>query len=344
MVEVQLQSLQHLHTFALKASCNMVSTVDSVDSLIELLKQLGNNPFLILGEGSNTIFIEDYPATVIVNKIKGIKHTSDDSFDYLYVGAGENWHHLVEFCIQNGIGGFENLALIPGTVGAAPIQNIGAYGVEVKQFIERVDFINTSDMSCNFLLNSQCEFAYRDSTFKRQKLNQRIITHVHFVLPKRYTLETSYGPLNDMQQPTAKQIFEQVIKIRQAKLPNVAKLGNAGSFFKNPVISKELFIQLQDKFPNMPFYNVLDTHSQRQAEQVKVPAAWLIDQLGFKGTQLGQIGCHVTQPLVLVNLGKGEGTDLLLLARKIRDSVQQTFGITLENEVRLMGKQGLITL
>lgn len=317
-------------------------TAESVNSLKNAVDALGDKPFLVMGEGSNTVFVDDYNSAVLLNKIKGIECSEDNQAYYLCVGAGENWHRLVSFCITNNIGGFENLALIPGTVGAAPIQNIGAYGVEIEKFIEKVEFLDTRTGKLACFSHKECEFAYRDSVFKRQAINSRIITRVFFTLPKQYLLETSYGPLTSLHEtaePTAKDVYDTVIAVRQSKLPNPDDLGNAGSFFKNPVISKAHFdkISAAHAGSNIPHFSVGQT-------QVKVPAAWLIDQLGFKGKRLGDIGCHVHQPLVLVNYGQGKGSDLLLLARDIRQSVQADFEITLENEVRLIGKGGLIVL
>lgn len=336
-----MDSLKYLHTFSLQAHCLAIKTIDSVDSLIlaidEITNSKKNTEYLVLGEGSNTVFVEDYPYMIICNKIKGIKLSESESDYQLEVGAGENWHELVSFCMQNDVGGFENLALIPGTVGASPIQNIGAYGVEIERFIEKVEFLDTTTLRLKSFSKQECKFAYRESVFKRQKLNHRIITRVFFRLPKRYTLVTSYGPLSHLSSPSPKRIFEEVVSIRQSKLPDPQKLGNAGSFFKNPVISTSHFIELSKIYPTMPSYEV-------NAQEVKIPAAWLIDTLGFKGKKVGNIACHINQPLVLVNLGDGKGSELLTLAREIRDAVKNTFNIELENEVRLMGKKGRVIL
>lgn len=343
-MEVDLPTLTHLHTFALPASCKNIKTFSSLESLINILDSLDNTPYIVLGEGSNTVFTQDYAASVLLNKMLGIIKSEDKNNFYLSVGAGENWHKLVSYCMAKNIGGFENLALIPGTVGAAPIQNIGAYGVEVERFITSVEFLDTASLTLKVLDHSECEFAYRDSIFKRQSLNRRIITKVNFRLAKKYPLEISYGPLASLESPTAQSVYEQVIKTRKDKLPSVSELGNAGSFFKNPVIDQSLFSQLQKHYPHMPFYMLPSEVGTNDKQHVKIPAAWLIDTLGFKGSRQGNIGCHVHQALVLVNLGGGVGDDLLILARKIRDEVYAKFGIYLENEVRLMGEQGLITL
>ena len=336
-----LDSLKSLHTFSFSADCRQVMTIDSVDSLISclaLIKGMPNtNEYLVLGEGSNTVFVEDYPYPVLLNRIKGIALSEDENYHYLAVGAGENWHELVSYCVGKNIGGFENLALIPGTVGASPIQNIGAYGVEVERFIDKVEFWNVAKKSIQSLPKNECEFAYRDSIFKRQVPNSRIITRVFFKLPKNNELHASYGPLAVLISPTITDIYNAVVDIRKSKLPDPSVLGNAGSFFKNPVISKKHFDILQLKNSDIVSYLI-------DQESVKIPAAWLIDKLGFKGRRVGNIGCHIQQPLVLVNLGQGKGADLLTLARDIRNSVQNEFDIELENEVRLMGKEGLVNL
>jgi UDP-N-acetylmuramate dehydrogenase len=334
-----LDALKSLHTFSLAANCKQLKIIDSVNSLITCVKDLAQSDvrYLVLGEGSNTVFISDYPYVVLLNRIKGIE-VEETKHDYiLSVGSGENWHQLVSFCIDKGIGGFENLALIPGTVGASPIQNIGAYGVEIQKFVEKVEFVDTTVFKQSSFLKEQCQFAYRDSVFKQQAQNHRIITKVIYRLPKLYALETSYGPLTHLHEPSAKDIYNQVIAIRKSKLPDPDVLGNAGSFFKNPVIENRLFTQLSNRYAEIPSYRIND-------QQVKIPAAWLIDTLGFKGKKVGDIGCHKDQALVLVNYGKGVGEDLLTLARQIRDDVLDSFSIQLETEVRLVGKKGLITL
>jgi UDP-N-acetylmuramate dehydrogenase len=336
-----LESLTSLHTFSLLAYCSEVKTIESVDSLIASIRETTHvnieSEYLILGEGSNTVFVEDYPFPVLLNRIKGIALSENESDYFLTVGGGENWHDLVAFCIHKGIGGFENLALIPGTVGASPIQNIGAYGVEIEKFIEKVEFLDTTSLMLNTFCKAQCKFAYRDSVFKQQAKNHRIITRVFYRLPKKYQIETSYGPLAHLISPNAEDVFNKVVSIRKGKLPDPAILGNAGSFFKNPVIDDAHFRILSIAHRDIPSYRIND-------QQVKIPAAWLIDKLGLKDKRVGDIACHINQPLCLVNMGGGLGKDLLILARDIRDSVQSEFAIRLDNEVRLMGKQGLVML
>ncbi|GAB57034.1 UDP-N-acetylmuramate dehydrogenase [Glaciecola punicea ACAM 611] len=337
----KLDSLKSLHTFSLHARCRRIINIESSRELISTIRALINEgddtKYLMLGEGSNTVFIDDYPQLVLLNRIKGILVNENKSEYLLTVGAGENWHRLVEFCIQRNIGGFENLALIPGTVGASPIQNIGAYGVEIERFIDKVEFLDTESLTLCSFNKEQCNFGYRDSIFKQQAHNQRIITRVFYRLPKVYKLETSYGSLLHLVLPSAEKVFNEVIAIRKSKLPDPAKLGNAGSFFKNPVIDNNHLNRLLNIHNDMPSFRVNE-------HQVKIPAAWLIDKLGFRGKKIGNIACHENQALVLVNMGEGEGKDLLTLARQIRDSVYKTFDIELDNEVRLIGKHGLVTL
>ncbi len=334
-------SLTERHTFGLSANCPDIQTIKSVDGLVTILNKLKNQGvdenYLVLGEGSNTIFTEDINMPVLVNSIKGIEYTKTNVCHKMKVGAGENWHELVKWCIENHIYGFENLALIPGSVGAAPIQNIGAYGIEIERFIDNVEFFDTDNNVINTFTKKECLFGYRDSVFKHQKLNQRIITHVMFSLPVENELVVNYSPLDKLDNPTPQTVFEEVVNTRNRKLPNPTKIGNSGSFYKNPVITEEHLKQLQLSHPDIPWYPNANS-------MVKVPAAWLIDKLGFKGTSHGQIGCHKHQPLVLVNLGKGTGEELLYFAKLIKQKVKESFDINLENEVRIMGADGLIIL
>ncbi len=291
----------------------------------------------MLGDGSNTVFVEDIKTPILLNKIKGVEYSKHNDLHKLRVGAGENWHQLVTKCICQEINGFENLALIPGSVGAAPIQNIGAYGIEIKKFISSVEFYDTLKNEVQHFTNEECRFGYRDSIFKHQKRNHRIITHVNFTLPNHYELVTSYAPLDRISSPTARSIYDTVINVRKEKLPDPSQFGNAGSFFKNPVISRSLFESIQKIYPNIPHYTAA-------SDKVKVPAAWLIDTLGFKGKQYGNVACHHKQPLVLINLGDAKGGDLVAFAKIIKQSVIDNFGIYLENEVQIIGRQGLINI
>jgi len=331
-----LHSISSLHTFELEAFARQIMTIESLDSLFAAIPKIADGSYILLGEGSNTIFIEDFDGLVVLNALKGIHITEDESFFHLNVASGENWHDLVCLCMEKGIYGFENLALIPGTVGACPIQNIGAYGVEIESFIHSVEFLDISTKMMGYFNRKECEFAYRESRFKREA-GKRIITSVNFAIPKKNHLVTSYGPLAQLHQPTAQSIFDKVLEIRAQKLPDPKVLGNAGSFFKNPTIERKTFENIQQQYPEVP-------HFSAPEGKVKIPAAWLIDKLGFKGKREGNIACHEHQPLVLVNLGDGSAEDLLNLARDIQHKVFIAFAIKLENEVQLIAKHGRVDL
>lgn len=332
-----MYSLAPLHSFGFPSSANVIISIGVAEQLQSQFNALSCSAFYILGEGSNTVFLEDYQGTIIKPTFMGIDLKHTDTHYMLKVGAGENWHQLVLWCMQHQIYGFENLALIPGTVGAAPIQNIGAYGVEVEKFIHQVEYYDLSEKSHKCVDSQDCEFGYRDSVFKKRLLDQVVITGVTFAIPKRWQGVTHYGELSKLSAPTAMDIFNKVVEVRQSKLPDPKKIGNAGSFFKNPVIALHQYIQLQRTWPSMPSYPV-------DIDSVKIPAAWLIDQLGFKGKKIGGIGCHPNQALVLTNDGSGSGEQLLRLARAIKTAVLSEFSIVLENEVRLIGKNGPVSL
>lgn len=328
--------LTPLHTFGLPASAqNIIDIADT--SVADSFGQWQTEPWILLGQGSNSVFIEDFEGTVyrITSKGKQVEELADSY--RLTVNAGENWHQLVIFCLQNNLPGFENLALIPGTVGAAPIQNIGAYGVELERFIEAVECISLEDGKTFQLTRKECHFGYRDSVFKSQLANQVLISRVIFRLPKQWQAVQHYGELASLDSPNASQIYHKVVEIRTAKLPDPIVTANAGSFFKNPLVSRKHLAALQCDWHDIPFYEV-------NQQCVKVPAAWLIDKQGFKGRREGGIQCHPSQPLVLTNDGTGTGAQLLSLAREIRAQIEQTFSIRLENEVRLIGRQGAISL
>jgi len=325
-----------LHTFKIQSSATNVLYVTEQSQLLDLNKH--TTPFVILGQGSNSIFTEDFSGLVIVNRLKGIEVSESGSDFVLKVKSGENWHELVKYCLANNIYGLENLALIPGTVGAAPIQNIGAYGVEVKQFISAVHYFDLIERVEKVLTNEECLFGYRDSIFKHELKGNTFITQVDFSLPKSWSASKSYAPLDELNDPTAQQIYDLVCQTRKTKLPDPVLLGNSGSFFKNPVISVEHKTQLKQEFPDMPCYPV-DEH------QTKVAAGWLIDQAGLKGFEYKNVAVHHAQALVLVNkTGNATGPELLDLINIVRARVEQMFGITLELEVRLIGKNGEITV
>ncbi|GGW92413.1 UDP-N-acetylmuramate dehydrogenase [Alteromonas halophila] len=330
-----MPSLKSYHTFALDASCSTLTPFNSTDAFLDAYTRSDLN--YLLGEGSNTVFLSDFDGQVLVNHITGMTHTETHKAHTLRVGAGENWHKLVSTCVENGWHGMENLALIPGSVGAAPIQNIGAYGCEVMQFIDRVEALEIESGRTLVLSNEECQFGYRDSVFKHALAGRCLITHVTFSLTRNGEPETSYGELAKLTRPTPSAIYDEVIRIRRQKLPTPSVLGNAGSFFKNPVITQTHFQALAQTSPDIPGYDVGNG-------QVKVPAAWLIDQCGYKGQELGGVRCHPTQPLVLTNTGAATGENVVAMARAIINDVSSAFAIPLEPEVRLVGEKGLIAL
>lgn len=291
-------------------------------------------PVRILGGGSNILLTTPIADVVLLNKLTGIEILNQDKdYVWLSVSAGEIWHNLVQHVISKGWGGLENLALIPGTVGAAPIQNIGAYGVEVCSTIESVTYWHLTDKNFVSLTNVECRFGYRDSIFKQDLKGKILITSVVFKLSKHPIFNTSYGAIEEeLQQmkalPSVQTIAQAVINIRTSKLPNPQITGNAGSFFKNPTISHTQYTQLLNQHLAMPHYPVGN-------DKVKIPAAWLIEQCGWKGYRKGDAGVHNKQALVLVNYGAATGNELWQLSSQIVDSVLQKFGIELEREVQV---------
>jgi UDP-N-acetylmuramate dehydrogenase len=307
----------------------------------ELRERLANSrikeeSLLVLGGGSNILFTEDFEGIVLKNNIKGIHVLSETSDTVkIEVGAGETWHEFVTYAVNKGWSGIENLSLIPGSVGASPIQNIGAYGVEVKDVITTVHAVDINTGKSRQFTNAECRFGYRDSVFKQEEKGKWIITKVHFILHKNGLLNTTYGAIKDtldkmgIQFPSAKDVSQAVISIRQSKLPDPAKIGNAGSFFKNPEISKSQFDSLKNTYPDIISYPINDT-------KVKIPAGWLIEKAGWKGKNFGTYGVHKDQALVLVNYGHAAGEDIKQLAQAIRHSIWETFGIQLETEVNII--------
>ncbi|NVK58017.1 MAG: UDP-N-acetylmuramate dehydrogenase [Alteromonadaceae bacterium] len=334
-----MPDLSQRHTFGIASQCLALHEFTSVAQLLELYPQ--QSPCYVMGEGSNTIFVEDFEGQVLVNKITGVTASAGtvngQTGVHLTAGAGENWHALVQYTVEQGWGGLENLALIPGSVGAAPIQNIGAYGLEVGERILAVEVVDVSNGENFRLGKDECEFAYRDSIFKRDKARNWVVVRVHFWLPDNVEPIASYAELAAMPNPDATEIYHQVIAIRQRKLPDPKQLGNAGSFFKNPTIATGDYNKLKATYPDIPGFRVND-------ESVKVPAAWLIDNAGLKGLCMGGVCSYQRQPLVLVNQHEATGESVVALAQHIIATVKHQFGITLAPEVRLIGKQGRIAL
>jgi len=330
--EETFTKLSGRHSFALPASCEML--IEITDNA--QLPQIGWTPnTLILGEGTNTLFIENFDGRVIVNKLKGVAITETEDSYLVCAQAGENWHQFVVELNRKGIYGLENLALIPGSVGAAPVQNIGAYGVEVDSFIEAVegwDLIKNEPIRWT---NNCCEFSYRMSKFKRPEWRHILITAVYFNFPKAWQPVLNYKELSDLPSTvSAMELMQRIIEVRQMKLPDPKKLANAGSFFKNPTISIQQAEQLSYLHPKLPMYSQSDG-------RVKVAAGWLIEQAGLKGFQLGGAAVHKNQALVLVNHGSATGEDVQQLAKTIQNAVYERYGVALEPEVRLIKAHGL---
>lgn len=291
-------------------------------------------PALIMGGGSNLLFTENFKGTIIIPAFKGIKiEEESDAFVIISAGAGVVWDKLVEWSVTKGYGGLENLSLIPGHTGAVPVQNIGAYGVEVRETIFKVKTISTHDGSTRFFTNEECRFAYRNSIFKESEKGNYLVTEVYFKLITNPLPDLSYGTLKDevskLGEPSLKNLRQAVINIRRSKLPDPSVIGNAGSFFKNPVVEKPIADDLKKRFPELPCFN-------DRPGSVKLAAGWMIEQCGWKGHRTGDAGVHEKQSLVLVNHGKATGIEILELSEKIRISVFEKFGLLLEREVEII--------
>lgn len=330
--------LQALNTFRVPAKAEHYVHIDSTAQLQALLKMdiWREAQHYVLGEGSNTLFINDYDGLVLNNTIKGIGIIKTDAdATFLKLGAGENWHQAVIYAISHDLHGIENLSLIPGTVGAAPIQNIGAYGAEIKDVIHSVEAVNVQTGEIKQFDASDCEFAYRDSIFKNALRGKYIITSVTLKLWNTPHFNTSYHALQDklkelnITELSLKNISDVVIAVRQSKLPDPKIMPNAGSFFKNPIVNQVFFEKLQQQYPHMPHYDLPDNH-------FKIPAGWLIETCGWKGKRVGKVGVHDKQALVLVNHDGGTGQDIYQLSQAIQADVNNTFGIQLIPEVNIL--------
>ncbi len=333
------KSLSKLTTFKVEAKAAHFIQIDSVDQLMDVAQVIAGYPNrFVLGGGSNVLLVGDVDGLVIYPQLFGIE-ILEDSTDWvrLSVAASENWHQFVCYCLQQGYHGIENLALIPGTVGAAPVQNIGAYGVEIEQFIESVECFDLVENKLLKLTHEQCEFGYRDSLIKRAGQGRYLVTRVVLKLSKLFSPELSYSPLAQFFEKhpvTPEALFKRVCDVRQTKLPDPEKLANAGSFFKNPVISEQQYLSLKAKFPQLVAFPV----SQAGAQSYKVAAGWLIENAGFKGKQFQGVGVHTEQALVLVNYSESDGGKIWQLAETIMQAITQRFDITLEPEVRVLGQ------
>lgn len=329
-------SLKNYNTFAIDALAEKFLEAGSTQDVVEICRDT-DQPLLILGGGSNMLFTGNFHGTVVKIGILGKEIMQEtDTEIILKVGAGESWHELVSYCVENHYAGIENLGLIPGTVGASPIQNIGAYGVELKDVFVSLEYVDMLTLEIKTLRAAECRFGYRDSIFKHELRGKAIITSVSLRLEKSdVALHTSYKDIEtelaalNVTQPKIRDVFEAVCTVRRRKLPDPAEIGNAGSFFKNPTITAAEFAVLAEKYPEIPHY------SQPNSDE-KIPAAWLIQQCGWKGIRRGNVGVHPNQALVLVHYGGAAGAEIIMLAREIQASVLEKFSVHLEMEVNII--------
>uniref|UniRef100_UPI004048F691 UDP-N-acetylmuramate dehydrogenase n=2 Tax=Flavobacterium sp. TaxID=239 RepID=UPI004048F691 len=329
--------LKQLNTFGIEAQAKQFVSVDSETLLEQILASKNSTPLFILGGGSNLLLTQNIEALVLHINLKGIKIAQEtNEAIWITAQAGENWHEFVLWTLEQNYGGLENLSLIPGNVGTTPIQNIGAYGIEIKDVMDFCEGIHIQTLEKKQFSKEECHFSYRESIFKNELKGQYIITSVTFKLTKtNHLLHTGYGAIESaleekgIQNPTIQDVSNAVISIRQSKLPDPKVLGNSGSFFKNPIISKTEFEVIQKIHPEIPFYKVDDT-------SVKVPAGWLIEQAGFKGKRFGDAGIHKNQALVLVNYGEAKGSEIWALAQKIQQTILEKFNIKIDAEVNVI--------
>lgn len=330
-------SLRNYNTFGIEANAKQFVAVHSIEELKSVLAENKAKNKFILGGGSNMLLTKDLDALVIHIDLKGKKIVEEnDDFVWVESQAGENWHEFVMWTIDTNFGGLENMSLIPGNVGTTPVQNIGAYGTEIKDTFVSCSAMKIDTLEMCHFSNDECHFGYRESIFKNEVKDQYIITSVIFKLTKRnHKINISYGDINseleklNIKNPTLKEVSNAVIAIRQSKLPDPKVLGNSGSFFKNPIVLKSEFEPIHKKFPDMKFYEISET-------EVKVPAGWLIEQAGFKGKRFGDAGVHKNQALVLVNYGNATGQEILNVSKEIQDTIFKKFGIHIEAEVNII--------
>lgn len=330
-------SLKNYNTFHIDAKARYFLEINSTEQLRQALQLEAYPDKFILGGGSNMLITKDISALVMHINMKGIKIVQEDDHNvFLEVMAGENWHEFVQWTLDRDYGGLENLSLIPGNTGTAPIQNIGAYGVELKDVFECCNAMHSSTGKIETFYKRACNFGYRESYFKKEGKGRYIITSVQLKLSKKdHLLNTSYGAIdvelekNHILNPTIQDVSRAVIAIRQRKLPDPRELGNSGSFFKNPVLKKSDFLQFEKEHPEAPYYKVSE-------EEYKIPAGWLIEQCGFKGRKFGDAGVHENQALVLVNYGNASGFEILELAQKIQEAVFGKFRIEILPEVNII--------
>ena len=330
-------SLKAYNTFGIDAKAQSFCNITSINVLADVLKKHRQEALFILGGGSNMLLTKDIDALVLHINLRGIEVVRETQNTVIVKAmAGENWHNFVLWCLKHNYGGIENLSLIPGNIGTAPIQNIGAYGVELKDVFVSCEAMNIENQTIDSFTKEDCNFAYRESIFKQDLKGKYIITSVQIELTKNnHQLNTGYGAIQTelknrgIETPTIQDISEAVIAIRQSKLPDPKEIGNSGSFFKNPIITLDSFLELESNFPDVPSYKVSDTH-------IKVPAGWLIEKAGFKGKRFNDYGVHSNQALVLVNYGNASGKEIFELAQLIQKTVKRLFNVTIETEVNII--------
>ncbi len=334
-MEIKIEyPLKNLNTFGMDVNAEHFATVQSETELKHLIQSNSDKEIRILGGGSNILFTKDVPGLLVWNEIQGISIIEETTEEVIVeANGGVIWHDLVMWTLEQNLGGIENLSLIPGKVGAAPIQNIGAYGVELKDVFHSLDALDLTTGKTREFLHKDCDFGYRDSVFKRQYKGQYCITKIRLSLRRvPHVLNTQYGAigkeLENIEQPTIQDVSKAVVRIRTGKLPDPQVIGNAGSFFKNPEVSSEFFGKFIIEHPNAPHYPLADG-------RVKLPAGWLIDQCGFKGMVHGRTGCYENQALVLVNRGGATGEEVWAFAQMIQEKVKETFGLVLAPEVNI---------
>lgn len=329
------KNLKEYNTFGISVKAEMFAVFSSIDELKQILSLRNNKKLLVLGGGSNLLLTKDFDGLVIKNEIKRFEVTEETASEVIVEsGAGENWHEFVLNCIDKGFGGIENLSLIPGSVGASPMQNIGAYGVEIKDVFESLSAYHIASGEIHYFDKTKCEFGYRESIFKNKVKGEYIILTVTFRLTKSPTINSSYGAINEqlkvmgIQEPTIKELSAAVIAIRQSKLPDPKIIGNAGSFFKNPTVEIALLEQIQKNYPDIPNYPAVNGK--------KLAAGWLIEKAGWKGRTFDNYGVHKLQALVLVNYGNCTGQEIFDLSSQIIQDVFEKFGVLLEREVNIL--------
>ena len=334
-----MYSLRAYNTFGIEAEARQFVEISSIDQYVSLRKsgEYAHLPHLFLGGGSNVLLTKAQEALVVKISIPGISVIKEDAeFVWLKGGAGVVWDEMVQYAVNQGWSGLENLSLIPGTVGAAPMQNIGAYGAEIKDTFESLEALNLQTLELEVFDAKACAFGYRESFFKRAGKGQYLISSVTFKLSKKPSIKTSYGAIQDVlaskgiTQPSIREVADAVIEIRQSKLPDPKEIGNSGSFFKNPTVSASEASRLMAEFPGIPNYPV------EGSSDVKFPAGWFIEKAGWKGFRRGDAGVHAKQALVLVNYGEATGGEILALSEEIKQSIKEKFGVALETEVNIL--------